>query len=212
MEAVLSGRPIVVDPLAVDGERREPYRPPARLERRADTVPYAELHCHTNFSFLDGASHPEELVEEAVRLGLTGARDHRPRRLLRRGALLRGGPGARPAHDVRRRAVARPARAAERRTRPGRPAPARAGPRPRGLRAGCARVISEAHLRGGEKGRPVYDLERAGRGAARPRAGADRLPQGARARGRWRRRRGRPRAPELDRLVGLFGRDTWRSS
>ena len=30
---------------------------------------YAELHCHTNFSFLDGASHPEELVEEAARLG-----------------------------------------------------------------------------------------------------------------------------------------------
>ena len=33
---------------------------------------YAELHCHTNFSFLDGASHPEELAEEAHRLGLTG--------------------------------------------------------------------------------------------------------------------------------------------
>ena len=34
------------------------------------TVPYAELHCHSNFSFLDGASHPEELVTEAARLGL----------------------------------------------------------------------------------------------------------------------------------------------
>ena len=31
---------------------------------------YAELHCHTNFSFLDGASHAEELVDEAARLGL----------------------------------------------------------------------------------------------------------------------------------------------
>jgi error-prone DNA polymerase len=31
---------------------------------------YAELHCHTNFSFLDGASHPEELAAEAARLGL----------------------------------------------------------------------------------------------------------------------------------------------
>jgi error-prone DNA polymerase len=30
------------------------------------------LHCHTNFSFLDGASHPEDLVAEAVRLGLAG--------------------------------------------------------------------------------------------------------------------------------------------
>jgi error-prone DNA polymerase len=31
---------------------------------------YAELHCHSNFSFLDGASHPEELAEEAARLEL----------------------------------------------------------------------------------------------------------------------------------------------
>ncbi len=30
---------------------------------------YAELHCHTNFSFLDGASHPEDLVDGAVELG-----------------------------------------------------------------------------------------------------------------------------------------------
>lgn len=34
-------------------------------------VPYAELHAHSAFSFLDGASQPEELVAEAVRLGLT---------------------------------------------------------------------------------------------------------------------------------------------
>ncbi len=30
---------------------------------------YAELHCHTNFSFLDGASHPEDLVRRAADLG-----------------------------------------------------------------------------------------------------------------------------------------------
>jgi error-prone DNA polymerase len=30
---------------------------------------YAELHCKTNFSFLTGASHPEELVLRAVELG-----------------------------------------------------------------------------------------------------------------------------------------------
>jgi error-prone DNA polymerase len=42
-------------------------------------APYAELHCHTNFSFLDGASAPDELVERAVELGLTGlaVTDHR---------------------------------------------------------------------------------------------------------------------------------------
>ena len=51
--------------------KRHPYRPgtPPR-ERPADTVPYAELHAHSNFSFLDGASSPEELLEEASRLGL----------------------------------------------------------------------------------------------------------------------------------------------
>src|SRR6187551_1754114 len=30
---------------------------------------YAELHCLTNYSFLRGASHPEELVERAAELG-----------------------------------------------------------------------------------------------------------------------------------------------
>ncbi|MFQ5424032.1 MAG: error-prone DNA polymerase [Phycisphaerae bacterium] len=42
--------------------------------RRAGTRPargpaYAELHCKTHFSFLRGASHPEELVETAAALG-----------------------------------------------------------------------------------------------------------------------------------------------
>ena len=31
---------------------------------------YAELHCHSTFSLLDGASDPERLVERAVELGL----------------------------------------------------------------------------------------------------------------------------------------------
>jgi error-prone DNA polymerase len=33
------------------------------------TIPYVELHCHSGFSFLDGASHPEELVLRAIALG-----------------------------------------------------------------------------------------------------------------------------------------------
>ncbi len=32
---------------------------------------YAELHCKSNFTFLQGASHPEELIVEAKRLGYT---------------------------------------------------------------------------------------------------------------------------------------------
>jgi error-prone DNA polymerase len=52
---------------------RDRYEPPPAQPPPTDTqpcIPYAELHCHSNFSFLDGASHPEELVEEAARLGL----------------------------------------------------------------------------------------------------------------------------------------------
>jgi DNA polymerase III alpha subunit len=31
---------------------------------------YVELHCHSNFSLLDGASHPEELVSRAAEFGM----------------------------------------------------------------------------------------------------------------------------------------------
>ena len=44
----------------------------ARPSREAAAPRYAELHAHSAFSFLDGACQPEELVAEAVRLGLTG--------------------------------------------------------------------------------------------------------------------------------------------
>ncbi len=52
--------------------KRQQYEaPPIAPASGASHVPYAELSCHSNFSFLDGASHPEELVQEAVRLGLS---------------------------------------------------------------------------------------------------------------------------------------------
>ncbi|MCS5720390.1 error-prone DNA polymerase [Herbiconiux sp. CPCC 203407] len=53
--------------------KRLPYDPGLLppVEREAGPlVPYAELHAHSNFSFLDGASSPEELIEEATRLRL----------------------------------------------------------------------------------------------------------------------------------------------
>ncbi|HEX9015585.1 MAG TPA: PHP domain-containing protein, partial [Chloroflexota bacterium] len=34
------------------------------------TGSYVELHCHSNYSMLDGASHPEELVARAKELGM----------------------------------------------------------------------------------------------------------------------------------------------
>ncbi len=48
--------------------KRQPYEAPVAARRRVVT-PYAELHCHSSFSFLDGASDPEALVEESARLG-----------------------------------------------------------------------------------------------------------------------------------------------
>ena len=100
LEAALSGRAgssLTGGPEADGGDspawsrKREPYRaadPPA--PDQGPRVPYAELHCHSNFSFLDGASHPEELVEEAARAGARRPRAHRPRRDLRRGPVRRG--------------------------------------------------------------------------------------------------------------------------
>ncbi|MBI4884483.1 MAG: error-prone DNA polymerase [Actinobacteria bacterium] len=56
------------------GRKRQPYEPPPAADTTTrpggSRVPYAELHCHSNFSFLDGSSHPEQLAEEAARLGL----------------------------------------------------------------------------------------------------------------------------------------------
>src|ERR687890_1771115 len=80
LEAALSGRtgPSLAGGSEADGgdspawsRKREPYRAAEPFAPgMGPRVPYAELHCHSNFSFLDGASHPEELVEEAARLGL----------------------------------------------------------------------------------------------------------------------------------------------
>jgi len=77
MERVLSGRRRPdAPPVGADGgdspawsHKRGPYVAP-EIERPVDAIPYAELHAHSSYSFLDGASSPEELAEEAERLGL----------------------------------------------------------------------------------------------------------------------------------------------
>ena len=91
---------------------------PCRPSTRA--VPYAELHAHSNFSFLDGASSPEKLVEEAARLGLDGLAltDHDG--LVRHRPDGRGGGELTPGSArLRRRTLAGAQQTAERRTRPG---------------------------------------------------------------------------------------------
>jgi error-prone DNA polymerase len=70
IEARLSGR--YVDVLAEDPEPVLLAATPAAPRRDLTDDDYVELHAHSNYSFLDGVSHPEELVVEAARLGLPG--------------------------------------------------------------------------------------------------------------------------------------------
>jgi error-prone DNA polymerase len=78
MERVLNGKPRRPGTPSVWGpaddvplsRKRVAYQPPDDNRTVRSSVAYAELHTHSAFSFLDGASTPEELVEEAVRLDL----------------------------------------------------------------------------------------------------------------------------------------------
>ena len=53
---------------------RQPYQAPELIpgEEASDHVEYAELHMHSSFSFLDGVSAPQKLVERGAQLGLEG--------------------------------------------------------------------------------------------------------------------------------------------
>ena len=65
LEAVMSGRDVPDLVPAPDTHRHSAHVHPA-------ATAFAELHCTSSYSFLGGASDPEELVERAVQLGLTG--------------------------------------------------------------------------------------------------------------------------------------------
>ena len=124
-------------------------------------MPWAELHCHSSFSFLDGAATPGELVAEAARLGLEtlALTDHdgmygvpqfaqAAARLRDQGIRLGTVFGAELSLDL--------------------PSPQTGVPDPdgrhllvlardaEGYSRLCA-VISAAQLAGAQKGRPVYD-------------------------------------------------------
>jgi error-prone DNA polymerase len=166
VERVASGRP----PVLGDGNdspawsrKRDGYHAPQDLHDarhpRHDggaRVPYAELHVHSNFSFLDGASHPETLVEQAARLQLDAVvlTDHD------------GMYGAVRFHEAARELGVRVGFGAElslglHSSQAGQPDPAGThllviARGQQGYHRLC-RVISHAQLAGGEKGRPVYD-------------------------------------------------------
>ncbi|QCB27771.1 error-prone DNA polymerase [Corynebacterium endometrii] len=67
VERILSGRPGPV-PVPVDHTGRGA----GPVLRGKSTVPFAELHCISAYSFLAGASEPEDIVSRAVELGLSG--------------------------------------------------------------------------------------------------------------------------------------------
>jgi len=123
---------------------------------------YAELHCHSGFSFLDGASDPEELVAEAVRLGLAALAltDHAGLYGVVRfaeAARVMGLPVVFGAEVT----LGPPA------TRTGVADPAGdhvviLARSPEGY-ARLSRMLAEAHLKGGTKGSPSLDLEDLGR-------------------------------------------------
>ncbi|WP_243073834.1 error-prone DNA polymerase [Microbacterium sp. SS28] len=176
------------------------------IVRPTDAVPYAELHVHSTYSFLDGASSPEELAEEAERLGLhaLAITDHD------------GFYGivrlAEAAESLQVKTVFGAELSLEL------PEPQNGEPDPVGrhllvLARGeegyhhLAAALTHAQLQGAEKGRPLYDLDelamQAGeqwavltgcrKGAVRHALASDGPAAAAR---------------ELDRLVALFGRDT----
>lgn len=146
------------------------HRPPASrpaVTRPEDAVPYAELHAHSSYSFLDGASSPDELLAEAEALGLTALAitDHD------------GFYGAARFAEAAELTAVRTVFGAElslgEEPAPGSrgPSPGRTGvPDPLGdhllvLANGVegyhrlSGAITRAQLRGGEKGRPRYDLD-----------------------------------------------------
>ncbi|MFG1782063.1 error-prone DNA polymerase [Rhodococcus oryzae] len=173
MERVLSGRPGRNPPEAMypgDGSdspawsrKRGEYRAGPIFRDETPTVPYAELHAHSAFSFLDGASPPEELVEEAVRLGLEAIAltDHDGLYGVVRFAeaakelnmrTVFGAELSLPSHDADSAG-----------SRTGTPDPG--GTHLLVLARGregyrrLSRQLAAAHLAGGEKGKPRYDLD-----------------------------------------------------
>jgi error-prone DNA polymerase len=220
LERKLSGRRRPDDtPSGVDGgdgpawsRKRPKYDPDPAHEARppaGPVVPYAELHCHSNYSFLDGASGPDDLVEEAITLGLHGLAltDH--------DGLYGVARLAEVAEAYAEKHPLATIYGAELSLELTKPQNGVADPEGHHLLVLAEReegyhrlagAITEAQLGGGEKGRPAYDLER----LAEQGGGHWLIPTGCR-KGLVRQALatgGRDAAAaELDHLTALFGRD-----
>jgi len=173
MERVLDGKPRHAGaPAAAEpafdiwgdaplSRRRGTYQPPddtwTARSSVAHSVPYAELHAHSAFSFLDGAGTPEELVEEAARLGL------RALALTDHDGLYGAVRFAEAAAELDLRTVFGAELSLGSGARTEQPDPP--GPHllvlvrgPEGYRR-LSRQLASAHLAGGEKGKPSYDID-----------------------------------------------------
>ena len=175
MERVLDGKPRHAGaPPAVEppddvpwSRKRGVYEPPEDGEKVRSSVAYAELHAHSAYSFLDGASTPEELVEEAARLDL------RALALTDHNGLYGAVRFAEAAAELDVRTVFGAELSLGCRSRQGggigvgarteQPDPP--GPHllvlargPEGYRR-LSRQLAAAHLAGGEKGKPRYDFD-----------------------------------------------------
>ncbi|MDJ0335088.1 error-prone DNA polymerase [Salinibacterium sp. G-O1] len=208
-----ASRPGTAPPVGADGGdspawslKRKAYQAPADITdaggtSRGASVPYAELHAHSSFSFLDGASMPESLAEEAARLGLhaLALTDH--------DGLYGIVRMAEAAAEIGTTATVFGAELSL-----GLRKPQNGSPDPEGIHLlvlarkeegyhRLASAITRAQLRGGEKGRPVYDLEE----LAAQADGHWIVLTGCR-KGAVRRSLSQGDAEaELDHLVGLFG-------
>jgi error-prone DNA polymerase len=168
MERVLTGKPRragerLPEPNADGGDspawsrKRGSYEPLDRPTGDSSSIPYAELHAHSAYSFLDGASTPEELVEEAARLDLRAIAltDHDGLY-----GVVRFAEAAKEL-DVQTVFGAELSLGNVARTEvPDPPGPhllvlARG---PEGYRR-LSRELAKAHLAGGEKGKPRYDFD-----------------------------------------------------
>jgi error-prone DNA polymerase len=166
IERVLNSKPrragMPLEP-AVDGgdspawsRKRGAYLRPDDV-RRGKSTPYAELHAHSAYSFLDGASTPEELIEEAVRLDL------RAIALTDHDGLYGVVRFAEAAKELNMRTVFGAELSLGNKARTEDPDPP--GPHllvlargPEGYRR-LSRQLAAAHLAGGEKGKPLYDFD-----------------------------------------------------
>jgi error-prone DNA polymerase len=153
-----SGMPLAGEPVD-DGpwsRKRGKYEPPGG-ERIRSSVAYAELHAHSAYSFLDGASTPEELVEEAARLNLhaIALTDHN--------GLYGAVRFAEAAAELDVRTVFGAELSLGSAARTDEPDPP--GPHllvlargPEGYRR-LSRQLAAAHLAGGEKGKPRFNFD-----------------------------------------------------